>query len=253
MLDFDNIKIICKNFLFPRRCVACDSVLPYGIGVNKEHICKNCADKISFISDNSCKKCGAELNNLNEYLCERCKLYESGKKSYYDYGFGLCRYVDTVKESIHRFKYQNRPEYIEFYAKCIASRFINRFKNMDIDCFVPVPIHKTRLKERNYNQAELLARYISKYLKKYGIFIKVNTSLITREKKTMSLNKLSDIDRANTLKDAFYVDNKKHIRNVCIIDDIYTTGSTIETMSKILKENGVEHIYFTTIAVVDNL
>lgn len=243
----------CKNFIFPHRCVACDNVLSFGIGVNKEHICKDCVDKIIFIDDISCKKCGSKLYDKNEYLCERCKSYEKGKVSYYDYGFGLCRYVDTVKESIHRFKYQNRPEYIEFYGKCIASRFKERYRNMDIDCFVPVPIHKTRFIERNYNQAEMLARHISKNLRKYGIFIKVDTDLIVRCKRTKSLNKLSDIDRANTLKDAFIVNNNKNIKSVCIIDDIYTTGSTIETMSKILKENGVEHIYFTTVAVVDNL
>lgn len=281
-LDLEKIKRLVLNFIFPRRCVICDDVLSFGLGVENEYICHTCKDKLAFIDDLSCKKCGAKLNYPHEKICERCAIYElpeekGGKTSYYDYGFGLCRYVDAIKESIHRLKYQNRPEYIEFYGKCIATRFKDRFKKMIEDSrvnaniiksgasassdtlyFVPVPIHKDRMRERNYNQAEILSNEISKELKKYDIDIPVNTKLIVREKKTGSLNQLSELDRVMTLKNAFKVKNAPNengeiIKSVCIVDDIYTTGSTIETMSKILKENGVEHIYFVTIAVVDNL
>lgn len=249
----DNLVHYVTNFLFPRRCVICDEVLPFGIGLNHEHICDKCRDKIEFIDDLSCKKCGAKIRDKDEYYCERCKKYEEGETSYYEYGFSLCRYNDYVKESLHRIKYGGRKEYIEIYALLLVARYKDKIKDLGVDCFVPVPIHKDRLRERNYNQAAVLAKHISDALLDEGINIPVDETIIIRQKKTEALNKLSEDKRKEVLKNAFLVNNDKNIKSVCIVDDILTTGNTIESISKILKENGVERIYFITIASVDNL
>ena len=247
------------NFIFPKHCVICDKVLPFGTGINNEYLCEDCYNKVDLIKEPMCKKCGAQIKSYDEDLCIRCKnkYVDKKDKSYFEYGFGLCRYNDLLKESLHRIKYESRKEYIEFYGKSIAKVYYQDLNKMNIDCFIPVPIHKERLRVRNYNQAEVLANSISKELLKFNIDIPVDNNIIKRTKNTKVLNKLDNSDRNNELKDAFIVDDKyivnNNIKNICIIDDIYTTGSTIETMSKLLKENNIEKIYFIVISVVDNL
>lgn len=238
------------NFIFPCHCIICDEVLPYGDKIENEYICNECKDKIEFIKEPTCKKCGAMINENDEMFCERCKI---DLREDFEFGFGLCRYNDAIKESLHRIKYSGRKEYIGFYAKCIAKIYHEKIKLISPDFLVPVPIHKNRFRERNFNQATVLAYAISRELEKYGINIEVNENLIYRTKNTKVLNKLDNDARKNELYDAFKVNNIDGTIKVLIVDDIYTTGETINTMAKVLKNEGIKEVYFVTIAVVDNL
>lgn len=240
------------NFIFPKHCVICDELLTFGIGLNNDFLCEKCKDKLEFIEEPYCKKCGAKIYEKDEGLCENCREKLKNNSSYFEYGFGLLRYNDFVKESIHRIKYNSKKEYIEFYAKMLARAFHDNIKKINPDCLVPVPIHRDRQRERGYNQSEVLANILSKELIKYDIDIPVNTRLIVRQKKTKALNKLSTNERQIELNNAFSVNNSENIKKVLIVDDIYTTGTTIETMSKLLKENGVKEINYICISVVDN-
>ena len=242
----DNI----KKFIFPNRCIICDEVLPYGFNLENEYLCDTCRKKLEFIKEPTCKKCGAMINRTDGTYCIRC---EEKMHDAFEYGFGLLRYNEFIKESLHRIKYSGRKEYLEFYGKCIAKAFKNKFKEISPDYLVPVPIHTERLRERNYNQSEILADAISKELMGFGVDISVNTELIYRTKNTKVLNKLDNADRGNELKGAFYVEDASFIEKVIIVDDIYTTGSTINSMAKALKKAGIREVYFVTIAIVDNL
>lgn len=239
-----------KKFIFPNRCIMCDELLPFGFNLENEFLCENCKKKLEFIKAPTCKKCGAMISNNSEMYCARCedKLWNN-----FEYGFGLLRYNDFVKESIHRIKYEGRKEYIDFYGKCIAKLYKYKFTDINPDYLVPVPIHSNRLKERNYNQALVLAHSISNELSKYNIHIEVNNDLVYRTKNTRVLNKLDSADRANELKDAFYALDLTGIDRVILVDDIYTTGSTIDKLSEVLKKAGVKNVYFVAIAIVDNL
>lgn len=241
------------NFIFPKHCVICDEILPFGKGLSNDFLCENCKNKLDFIEEPSCKKCGAKIYEKDEGYCDNCKHKLENNNSYYEYGFGLFRYNNYVKESLHKIKYNSKKEYIEFYAKLMAKAFGERIKNIYPDCFVPVPIYKDREIERGYNQSKVIADYLSFYLSKNGIKISVNNELVKRIKKTSALNKLSNEERKKELKDAFLVNNSNNINTVIIIDDIYTTGTTIEAIAKCLKEVGVKNVYFVTVAVVDNL
>lgn len=239
-----------KKFVFPSRCIICDDVLPYGFDLENEYLCDVCKKKLEFIKEPTCKKCGAMINREDGTYCIRCekKMHES-----FEYGFGILRYNEFIKESLHRIKYNGRKEYLDFYGKCIAKIFKNRFKEIKPDYFVPVPIHKARFRERNYNQAFVLAKAISNELLKFGIDIPVNDELIFRTKNTRVLNKLSNADRSDELKGAFKVEDASFIEKVVIVDDIYTTGATINNMALALKRAGVSKVYFTVISIVDNL
>jgi ComF family protein len=128
-----------------------------------------------------------------------------------------------------------------------------KFKEISPDFLVPVPIHSKRLRERNFNQAEVLAFSIKNELKKYNINIDVNTNLIYRTKNTKYLNKLDSSDRSNELNGAFEASDLTGIDKIIIVDDIYTTGSTINQIAYVLKQAGAKKVYFVAIAIVDNL
>lgn len=238
------------KFIFPNRCVICDTVLPFGNKIENEYLCDLCRNKIEFIKEPTCKKCGAMIYDDRDIFCTRC---ESHMHENFDYGFGLLRYNDAVKESLHRIKYSGRKEYMEFYGKCIAKVYHDKIKAINPDYLVPVPIHKKRLIKRNYNQASILANAISKELLNFNIEIEVNENLVFRKKNTKVLNKLDNEDRIFELDNAFSCEKCQGIEKVIIIDDIYTTGTTINKIASLLKKSGVFNVYFITICVVDNL
>lgn len=239
-----------KKFIFPSRCIICDELLPFGFNLDNEFLCNDCKKKLEFIKEPTCKKCGAMINDINSIYCARC---EDKMHKGFEYGFGLLRYNDFVKESLHRIKYNGRKEYIDFYGRLIAKMYKNKFKEINPDYLVPVPIHNTRLKERNFNQSEVLANSIKRELKNYNINIDVNSNLIYRTKNTKVLNKLDSSDRVIELNGAFKAENLSGIDKIILVDDIYTTGSTINQIAEVLKGAGVKKVYFVSIAIVDNL
>lgn len=115
----------------------------------------------------------------------------------------------------------------------------------NIDLIVPVPLHRSRKAERGYNQAELLAKYLSS---KLGI--PLNSRNLIRTKATKIQNKLSRHEREQNLKDAFIIrqSNVFKDKRILLVDDIFTTGATVNECSRILMECGVKEVYVITIA-----
>ncbi len=113
------------------------------------------------------------------------------------------------------------------------------------DVLVPVPVHPSRKRKRGYNQAELIAGKLSRYSG-----IPIDTTLISRERKTQPLKNLSYAERQNNLKKAFKIrQNDVKLSTIVIIDDIYTTGSTIDAMAQAFTEAGIPGIYFITLTI----
>ena len=113
------------------------------------------------------------------------------------------------------------------------------------DALIPVPVHASKKRLRGYNQSELIAQALSKLSG-----IPVNTSLIIRQKKTLPQKNLSGQERQNNLKRAFKIHrNDVKLNTIVVIDDIYTTGSTIDAMTETLMESGIQRVYFMTLAV----
>ena len=113
------------------------------------------------------------------------------------------------------------------------------------DALVPVPIHASRKRMRGYNQSELIARELSRHTK-----IPVNCDLVTRIKKTLPQRELSESERQNNLKKAFKIlQNDVKLSTIVIVDDIYTTGSTIDAMAEALSGIGVKRIYYMALAI----
>lgn len=224
------------DIFFPRRCPICDEpVKPWNA-----LICKDCAQIPAYIEPPFCMRCGKHLNREEKEYCGDCTAHAH----LFERGRALFAYK-SISSSIARFKYAGRQEYAAFYAACMARRLGAFIRDCGAQAFIPVPLHKSRMRHRGYNQAEVLARELSALTG-----IPVLADWIVRVEKTAPMKDLSAQERQNNLKRAFKIQrNDVKLSTVIIIDDIYTTGSTMDAMSRELKKAGVKRIYFLALAI----
>lgn len=201
-------------------------------------ICKTCIKKLPFVKEPYCIKCGKEIISEDSAYCDECNLDRE-----FEAGRGFCNYTDEMRHIILKIKYDNKREYIEGFAKLMAIRYEKFIKVSNIDCIMPVPLHSSRKRMRGFNQSDILAKDLSKYLD-----IPVLHDCLRRVKRTIDQKGLSRTERLHNLDSAFMVrDLPPNIKNILIVDDVYTTGTTIEKCAKILKDSGANKIYFLTI------
>ena len=185
-------------------------------------------------------KCGKELENEETEYCADCMRH----RHLFDRGRAVFAYK-SVSDSVYRFKYQGRREYAAYYAECMAGRLGQWIIQCRPDALIPVPIHASKRHVRGYNQAEVLAKELGSIL-----HTPVVTDYIKRVRKTSPMKDLSVSERQNNLKRAFKIcRNDVKLSTIIIIDDIYTTGSTVDAMSYELRRAGVKYIYFAALAI----
>ena len=149
-----------------------------------------------------------------------------------------------MQKSIAAFKYRGRREYGNYYAEQIVKKHKKWIETIGAQCLIPVPIHRERYRKRGYNQAKIIADEIGNRVE-----LPVIDNFIERNKNTEALKNLSEAKRRECLKDAFFVSETsellyRDLRCVILVDDIYTTGSTINECAAALKRAGVKKIYF---------
>jgi ComF family protein len=186
-------------------------------------------------------KCGKEIEDEEMEYCRDCREHVRS----YEKGFPLFHYVPPVSDSVLAMKYKNRQEYAAFYGGELARQFGASFRQLGIQVMIPIPLHKKRLRQRGYNQAELLARAMEQELS-----IPVETDLLFRTGATRPQKELGDEERVRNLHAAFSVKEGKPVpERVLLVDDIYTTGSTIEACTRVLKDHGARQVYYTSICI----
>lgn len=226
----------CLDLLFPERCAMCDRV----IEASRYAICADCRKIIPLICEPKCKKCGRQIRHDDEEYCADCA------RMVHSYNRGVCLlvYDELVSHSMYRFKYGNRQRYAAFFGDEIARRLGREILGFNAQVIVPVPLHKKRLKMRGYNQAYLLAKRIGERLS-----IPVRDDIVYRAKNTKALKVLNPSQRQNNLKGAFKLgaDSVKYC-SIILVDDIYTTGSTVDEISSLLKRAGARCVYFIAVA-----
>lgn len=231
------------SFLFPRRCPVChNAALP-----RNALVCGNgCAGRFRIIRGSRCLCCSKPIDSERKEYCHDC-----AKKTHtFRYGYAMWLYDSVMAESIAAFKYKGRREYGEYYGVCMAGQYGNWLRSLDAPVLIPVPVHEKRYRKRGYNQAEALAGVISG---KTGV--PVAPDWLIRIKNTAPQKELNDQERLKNLMQAFGVrkDNTARYTNqyksAVLVDDIYTTGSTLESCARILKAQGMNEIYFLCISI----
>ena len=231
------------DLLFPRRCPFCDRpVKPFGA-----LCCDACAGVPVPVGASFCRKCGKPVEDETVY-CEDCRRTEH----LFENGVSVFRYR-SVSGSLYRFKYEGRREYADYYGVRMAERFTEAVSDGTFahipDLLVPVPVSPKRMRARGYNQAELLARAMAGSLApKWQI--PVENKALQRQIETTAMRSMSAQARQNNLKKAFHVyGNSVRLKSIMLIDDIYTTGATIDACARALLEAGAGEVRFVTLAI----
>lgn len=222
------------SLLFPLRCPVCDGIVPQ----RGEKICLECLGRFQLVVPPWCMRCGKKLSGEGEYCADcRRRAHEFVRgRALYEYG--------SAAGSIYRFKYGGRREYADFYGEQAALYLGDFVRSVKPDALIPIPLHKKRRAARGYNQAELLARAAGARLG-----VPVSADFLVREKNTVPLKYENPEERQNNLKKAFNIlKNDVELKRVILIDDIYTTGSTMDEAARTLKGAGVEQVYFIALA-----
>lgn len=225
------------GLLYPRRCPFCDGLLSAG----EPYLCRRCAGILKFITGPVCMKCGRPLESDTVEYCDNCRRREHR----FIQGFAPFTYRGMVQDSITRFKYGNRAEYAGFYAAAIRKHGSMHLEEWKPELILPVPIHPDRYRKRGYNQAEEVGRHLSREL---GIPCAANE--IYRRKNTRPQKGLTPSMRRKNLSDAFAVrDGASLPERVLLVDDIYTTGATLDALAETAAEAGARRIWFACISI----
>lgn len=239
------IKGIPADILFPPVCPICEE--PVLIG-QKGKTCDRCRGMIRMIPEPVCYKCGRPIALEEAEYCDLCSEYEYHFKK----NRAVFVYRDEAKRLILDLKYKGRQDLAIFFTDSFMLKYKKEIKNINADAIIPIPIHKNRLKQRGYNQSFLLAYELSG---RTGI--PVVNNLLIRTKETKAQKQLGSMGRLLNLCDAFEINRdvlkkiktRTNLKRVILVDDIYTTGSTIESCSIILGRCGINEIYSFTMCI----
>ena len=229
------------DVLFPPRCPVCDDILePEYLGRVYIHV--QCERRLYPVKHPMCMHCGRPVDKDLEYCfdCGRKNLEGSFRQ-----GKALFVYRGSIQQTMYRFKYANKREYAAFFAKMACKTYGEWIKNQGIDIIVPVPMFLRKQRKRGYNQAQCFARELSRELG-----IPMVADLIRRCKDTAPQKELDDIRRQKNLQDAFCCDKKvNEYKKILVVDDIYTTGSTADAVTRALLATGASEVYFLSVCI----
>lgn len=172
---------------------------------------------------------------MEQEYCIDCRKRERS----FDAGLALFEYNTVIKESVERFKFKNKREYVDFYAEEIGKHLKQLLLMWRAQVLIPVPVHPMKRRSRGFNQAELLADAIGK-----EIGIQTDKKVLYRCKNTIPQKELDEKERIKNLQDAFQIGkNVVQYKQVILVDDIFTSGSTVDSCARVLKNNGINRVY----------
>lgn len=195
------------DLIFPPRCEACWSLGP-------EAFCDSCVKKINYLSPSA-----------------------------FSHSVGV--YEGPLKKAIHRFKFKKKTRLAESLGVLMV-KYLSRNLDMNlIDLILPVPLHEKRMKERGYNQAELLSLVLTKYYD-----VPTVSGALFRVKHTHPQFDLPRAERFKNIRGAFEVKGGQLLRdkNILLVDDILTTGSTVAECTRVLKASGAGSVHILTLS-----
>lgn len=222
--------------LFPKdiSCISCGEEL---CGKDKYSLCEKCLNDIIFI-DKTCYKCGALVIADSTY-CNNCK----NRSRVIERNYSACLYRNTMKSLIHKLKYGNARYLREPLGTILYDKYLSLVEDgVDVDIILPVPLGKEKLRNRGFNQ-------VSELLKSFETD-KIEEDVLVRIKESNVQARLSREERENNIKDAFEIVKPDVVKGkkVLLVDDVFTTGITIDECARILFNAGATSVISLTLA-----
>lgn len=226
------------RIIYPSKCMGCGCLLDID---KNEWLCPECEKDFREPEGHRCERCGRITDRM-----ENCTDCVNGS-IYFDKGYCVLEYSDAVRNAILKFKYKSKFRYAKYFGK-ILSDYARQNIIFKYDYVTAVPLHKSRFRERGYNQSELIARYLAKSMgTKYR-------ELLVRQRPTAPQNKLNRKQRHENIKNAFIPVENADIegKGILIVDDIFTTGATMNECCKVLKKNKAYQVDFIALSSRNN-
>lgn len=219
--------------LFPCRCILCQRTVKQNFA-----LCPDCYRALPH-NDVCCLRCALplaeEINNA--VLCGSC----IQKPPAFDYAHSLFRYEGDVIGLVHQLKFGEKIGFARTIGEMLLTLLLNT--NEKPDCLLPVSLHKSRLRQRGFNQSIEISRVLAK-----DLAIAIEYTAVVRHRSTTAQTGLNAKQRKNNIKGAFSLAGKLNYKHVLIIDDVMTTGSTVNELAKLLKKNKVARVGVLSIA-----
>lgn len=239
-----NVKQILVKLLYPDSCPICGEVQGQMLSDDGAvRICPACEKRLTRVASPFCMKCGKplETDRVRREYCGDC---QRGTHAFAQ-GRAVFVYQGAVIGSMHRLKYANRRDYAAVFAWEAYEAYGGWLGRIAPDALIPIPLHPKRRKERGYNQADLLAEALAQLSG-----IPVEKKLLLRTVHTQPQKQLHARERKNNLKNAFQISKKiVQLKKVLLVDDIYTTGSTVDAAAEALLRAGVTKVYVLCICI----
>lgn len=237
----DNLTNFTLDLFFPKFCLGCQKEGSY--------LCYDCRHLLDICEFTYClceRAPRLPIGNINQGKCPKCS-----HKNLSGLFFALpFKENQLTKKIIYQFKYE---PYLKDLAEIIASVLIEYFIKIgnntlpfwENSILIPVPLDKNKFKTRGYNQSEELAKELSKKIE-----IPLIVDNLIKMKPTLSQMELSKVEREKNLKDAFAIKNPESLRGkkIFLVDDVYTTGSTMQECAKVLRKSGAKSVWGIAIA-----
>ena len=229
-----------SDLLFPGNCPVCGQA-PYKDGLS--YMCLECEEKLAWIYKNGCKYCGIPMSgfDFDGLTCSACR----EDPPHFVKGRSMFLLDQNGKKVIHEMKYNGVKDVLKdmpSWLKRIPA--FREFLNDSI--LIPVPLHNKRFKKRGFNQSLWIAKAFKKEL---GSRVQVSEAL-KRVKNTPSQTRLSKNERKRNVKNAFALEDKSrldHFSNIVLIDDVYTTGATLDACAKVFLNEGFQNVFVATL------
>lgn len=226
------------SLFFPPHCAGCGADTAPG-----EHVCEACAGKVRSIEPPFCQRCSEPFDGAidGEFECANC----GDRELHFDCAVAPYLSRGVVREFIHRFKYDHEQFLRRPLAGWLADALTDpRLQSPPIDAIVPVPLHSTRFRERGFNQAALLAELLSE---RAAVPL---LDCLQRIRYTTTQTRLDRHERMENLRNAFRVRHSALVqsRHLLIVDDVFTTGSTVDECARVLRLAGAASVRVATVA-----
>ena len=232
------------SVFFPATCVLCKTIVE---DLSQALVCRKCWNQVVPFQGEVCSRCGYAFASLNlqvlSPLCGSCR------RDYFQFDFArsYSNFQDPLKEIIHQFKYRAHPSLARPLAGLLFSVYRSHLQEFSSDVVAPVPLHKSRERERGFNQSLLLARTFS-----HLADLPLRPCLLARRRATQIQAGLSRRARRLNLAGAFSLLQKGEVtgKSILLIDDVFTTGATVNECARLLKGNGAQRVNVLTLARV---
>jgi competence protein ComFC len=228
------------GFVYPNVCQICGAERATPA---EGFVCSRCWQKVRFIKPPFCKRCGLPFQGefTSTFECSNCREMELHFRS----ARSAVSASGAVLEVIHRYKYQRALWFEPFLADLLIREALPELRQEKWDWIVPVPLHPAKKRQREFNQAERLATYLSAAAK-----IPMDTGLLQRVTPTLTQTKLTRAQRADNMRNAFRMRDRRKLNGerILLFDDVFTTGATTDACAKVLLAAGAGEVCVWTVA-----